>query len=579
MRSAHQSWNGRRSSAAWVFAIALGVVGVSCGDSSGSGSGESIAVGEDGASGDEDAQSRRDVHGDAGTTSDSERRDGSEAGPWIVETAEGPVQGVNDSGWTFLGIPYARPPTGERRWSAPRRPESWEEPLVADEYMDSCPQPSQSNQLADPGPTSEDCLGLNVWAPSRDPDADAPVLVWIHGGAFLFGSSRVTYPDGTQLYDGRKLAQRGVVVVSLNYRLGPFGFLAHPEMVGDDPEYEAAGNYGFLDQVAALEWVQRNIDAFGGDPDNVTLFGESAGGISICGHLVADVSRDLFDRAIMQSGSCPEYLRRLDEARGELDSAFAQGERVAEELGCGEEGLSCMREKSPEGILEALETTSQPSGNGEAFGPIVDGALFSGSFWSELEAGSGAEVPIIAGATRDEGTLWASPYASYSETQYEEWVEMNYPNRAEGVLEKYPAGDYEAPWKAIAAILGDVYFTCPARWTVREHTDQGNPAFHYLFSHVTDYGEQQNLGAFHGIELEFVFDNFVRPFIPQEERTLARRMQESWLQFAREGSPGSVGDREWPRYDLESDQTLVFDTGTVETRTGYRSEYCEFWAQ
>ena len=508
--------------------------------------------------------------------------DGSTDRPGLVETTEGPVRGeeVGDVGaiWQFLGIPYAKPPTGDLRWRAPREPAERSEVLEADNFMPACPQPERPTNPGDPGPTSEDCLGLNVWTPSPDPDAKAPVMVWIHGGGFLEGSSRVNYPGQTFLYAGRKLAQRGVVVVTLNYRLGPLGFFAHPDLIGDDSEYDAAGNYGFLDQIAALEWVQRNIEQFGGDPDQVTLFGESAGGISACGHLVSPKSQGLFDRVIMQSGSCPLQIRWLDEKKRGLESAVTQGERIAEKLDCGDGGLSCLRDVPAETFFEKMETTYAPGADGEAFGPIVDGDVFPKPIWKLVEAGEAASVPLLAGTTADEGTIWASRYKNYSTDQYETWVEETFPDRAEGVLAQYPASDYGAPWKAIAAILGDTAFKCSTRWTTRLHVADGHTAFHYLFSHVTPYGERNDLGAFHGSELTFVFGNFIRPNVPMHEFGLSQKMMAAWTAFAKTGNPGSTDALDWEPYSLIADQTRDFQTGGLGTRTGYRKDACEFWA-
>lgn len=516
------------------------------------------------------------------TRLDAAEADGSTGSAGVVTTTEGPVRGeeVSDVGtvWQFLGIPYAKPPTGERRWRAPREPADRDETLVADAFMPACPQPERPDRPGDPGPTSEDCLGLNIWTPALAPDEKAPVMVWIHGGGFLEGSTRQAYPGGTFLYAGRRLAERGVVVVTLNYRLGPLGFFAHPELIGDDPQYPAAGNYGFLDQVAALEWVRDNIADFGGDPEDVTIFGESAGGISVCGHLVSPKSRGLFDQAIMQSGSCPLKTRWLENRKRGLESAVAQGKRIAEKLGCTSGGLSCLRSTSAEAIFESMKTTYRPGGDGEAFGPIVDGEVFPTPIWTRMEAGEAADVPLIAGTTADEGTLWASNYRGYSKSEYESWVQSMFPDRADGILDQYPADAYDAPWRAIAAILGDTAFRCSTRWATRAHVADGHSAYHYVFSQVTPYGERNGLGAFHGSELSFVFGNFIRRNVPDEAFTLSQKMQSAWTAFAASGDPGASDRVTWEPYSLMADETRDLRAPEWETREGYRKDACEFWA-
>lgn len=525
---------------------------------------------------------------ETGTERDGSEEDAGDAGdvegdePGLVPTSEGPVRGTRTEGgeiWSFRGIPYAKPPTGDLRWRAPRDPEPRDSVFEADAYGPACPQSTSGSSVSDPGPTDEDCLTLNVWTPEPDPSGDRPVMVWLHGGGFIQGSSRVSYPGGTDLYAGGNLAEQDVVIVTLNYRLGPLGFLAHSDLVGEDSAYGAAGNYGFLDQVAALEWVRDNIEAFGGNPDDVTLFGESAGAISACGHLAAQRSRGLFDRVVMQSGSCPLYLRHLDEKQGETVSALDQGERIARKLGCEGEGISCLRSKSTEEIFDAISPTIGRFGDGEQFGPIVDGEVFQQTFWESMENGDVADVPLLAGTNADEGTLFAQSYRGYTEQQYRDWVNDNFSNRAEGVLNEYPPSDYSEPWRAIAAIIGDTFFTCPTRWALRAHVAHGHRAFGYLFSHVTPYGSRNNLGSFHGSELTFVFGNFIRGTVPQSEIALSNRMQSYWTQFATEGDPGSEDDLDWPNYSLADDQLLEFQTPEPTTRSGYRKAKCEFWAQ
>lgn len=509
--------------------------------------------------------------------------DGTDSTESVVPTTEGPVRGVESPGnediWSFLGIPYAMPPTGKLRWRAPREPEKRDDVFAADSFGPACPQPERPSNNSDPGPTDEDCLTLNVWTPELDDEKKLPVMVWIHGGGFTEGSSRLVFPGVTHLYSGRRLAERDVVVVTLNYRLGPLGFFAHPDLIGSDPEYKTAGNYGFLDQVRALEWVRDNVANFGGDPENITLFGQSAGGISVCGHLVAKKSRGLFDRAIMQSGGCPLFLRWLKQKKRGMESAVTQGQRIAKKLECEGKGLSCLRSKSTKEIFDKLKLTYQPYGEGEQFGPIVDGAVFDKPIWKHLEAGEAADVPLMAGATADEGTLWGVNYQGMSEKKYQTWVQDNFPDRSMGILKEYPVDDYGAPWKAVSAILGDIFFTCPTRWALQTHVADGHRAYGYLFSHVTPYGKSNQLGAFHASELTFLFGNFIRRNVPKDAFDLSNRMQTYWTNFAKDADPAKAGGQSWPNYSLLSDEILEFTTPKLGTTSAYRKPYCDFWAQ
>ena len=307
-----------------------------------------------------------------------------------ADTALGPLEGLRGPGYqAFLGVPYAKPPVGALRWAPPEPPEAWTEPRSATGRPPRCVQRALGLDLA----SQEDCLYLNVHTPDPRPE-DAPVMVWLHGGAFLFGEGLQT-DEGTA---GDLLAAtHGVVVVSLNYRLGPYGFLAHPALTA---ERGASGNYGLMDQRLALEWVRDNIAAFGGDPDDVTIFGESAGGLSVCAHLISPESEGLFHRAISQSGLC-------DSALDDLSDAEAAGERFADALSCAD--AECLRAASVDEITTADGAGSDPFGEvgaERAWWPIVDGAVLEGDFRTEVERGAFVNVPTVVGWNADEGTLF-----------------------------------------------------------------------------------------------------------------------------------------------------------------------------
>ena len=528
---------------------------------------------------------------DAGRDGSDGRADGAlppdapDLPPGVVSTGEGPVEGERDSQtgvWSFKGIPYAKPPTGQRRWRAPKPPAKRRETLQADAFAPSCPQNHQPLGNTEIPPKSEDCLYLNVWSSELRRGADRPVMFWIHGGGLVQGSAGKSFGDGTPLYDGATLAERDVVVVSINYRLGPFGFLAHPSLVDDSHAYPAAGNYGILDQIRALEWVRQNIAAFGGDPENVTIFGESAGGVSTCALMATPKAQGLFDRAIMQSGNCllEDNMKRLETATRNKGPAFEQGRRYAGALGCdgADDVAKCMRSKSASDVVEAREIGVGLAGQGdqiETFEPVIDGEVFDQAIGEAVYQGDAAQVPFVAGVNANEARVFMpSKVRSMSEKQYRDRVGETFMALSSRVLNTYPASDYQEPWHAWSAIWSDLGFVCPTKRALIEHADNGNDAYFYVFSHVRPEWENLGLGAFHGAEIPFVFHDS-RPGWSGEDRALADRMTRWWIRFARDGEPGAVDGTSWPAYD--GDRAMEFDGGGVGLRKGFHDEACGFW--
>ena len=496
--------------------------------------------------------------------------------PPRVETAIGPVEGNTGPGYReFLGIPYAAPPIGDLRWRPPQRPAPWTEVLVS-----SRPQRCVQDALGFELSSSEDCLYLNVHTPDPAP-VGAPVMVWIHGGAFLFGEG-VQTDNGTS---GDLLAQQGVVVVSMNYRLGPYGFLAHPALTAE--QGGASGNYGLMDQRAALEWVRDNIAAFGGDPDNVTLFGQSAGGLSVCLHVIAPESRGLFHRGITQSGLC-------DSALEELAVSEMVGLELAASLACeGADALGCLRGKTAEEI-EAVDD----AGSGivselsreRGFWPGLDGAFLTQDFRDALIGGSLAEVPLIVGWTQDEGTV----FPVLADTADEPIDEAVYRAvvasiagrmgaTADEVLTAYPLSDYEDPSAAVAAVIGQSTIACPSRRAARllaEHSSE--PLFVYRFDYqdaAFQLPTDRELGAFHASDIQYVFGHPSR--IGQREfrgadLTLHENMAAYWARFARGSDPNGDGAAEWPRHDLASGENLVLDL-SIGRASGSDEAACALW--
>jgi para-nitrobenzyl esterase len=487
-----------------------------------------------------------------------------------VATRAGCVRGTVLGGvQAFLGIPYAAPPTGVRRWRPPEQPAAWSGVHDASQFGKACPQDTQPRGTTTVT-TDEDCLTVNVWAPhtARPPRA---VMVWIHGGGFTRGAS--SFP----VYDGSQLAGDGdVVVVSLNYRLGALGFLSHPALSAEDSQH-ASGNYGLLDQVAALRWVAANISAFGGDPGNVTIFGESAGGESVCALMATPLAHGLFARAIIESAQCvgDKVVPPLRNApHGE--SGEQQGLRVAAQLGCpgsGADAASCLRGKSAADIIQTTPGQLGFLGKGERYGLVIDGTTLTDSPGEMLTAGKLARVPVLLGTNSDEGTLFtaAAHMQGLTPFAYAAAVAKVFPGHAREVLAHYRPAAYRDSGAALAALITDYVFTCPARATARALQRFQSHVYRYRFSHVTQASASRHLGASHGDEIAFVFGTSPSP--TDAERELSRTMRRYWSQFARTGEPSN--EDAWPAYDPAQDPYLELDTA-IEPHDGLSTATCDF---
>ena len=468
-----------------------------------------------------------------------------------VMTTGGVVHGARDGEtWAFKGVPYVAAPVGARRFQPPAPVECGAAEREATTLGPACPQ------LAADGTFSgdEDCLQLNVWAPVASAEP-RPVLVWFHGGGNAAGSA--TDP----IYDGRRLALAGdVVVVTVNYRLGQLGFLADAALAAGGP----VGNYGLLDQLAALDWVHANVAAFGGDPGNVTIFGESAGGRDVCTLLATPASADRFHRAIIQSGAC-KFLQ---------DVAAAQivADEVATTLGCSGERAACLRAAPPEAITRAA---AAPIGalSSSKFGPVVDGAVVPEQPEAAMVAGRHHAVPLAIGANADE-TGREVP-AGLTVAQYEAQVRAQFGAIANAVLAHYPPEP--TPRAAYVRVTTDARFVCPSRQIAR-HADSGQsaPVYRYFFQYAPT-----PLGAVHGLDVPFVFGTFDaivvggQPYVATAaDLALSAAVQGYWTRFARTGDPG--GTPAWPA-QAAGDPVLVLDR-VVATGAGIRAADCDFWA-
>ncbi len=489
----------------------------------------------------------------------------------MVMTDEGPVQGVAAGNHReFLGIPYAAPPIGALRWQAPVSHTAWTTPLDATSFRASCAQVSFVPGLANH--SSEDCLYLNIYTPNPT-RGHLPVMVWIHGGTFLVGSGEDA--------DGSVLAVKGkVVVVTINYRLGPFGFLAHKSLDAENPHH-VSGNYGLLDQQAALKWVRRNIAAFGGDPTRVTIFGESAGGISVCLQLTAPGAEGLFQRAINESGPC-QMVRPIARAQ-------AQGDKLAAALSCGNASdvAACMRAKPTRQVLDALPA-SPVGGNGVLWFPVVDGSVLPQSADQAFRSGKFSRVPVVNGSNHDEGTLFVAFGKPVTADQYTALIQNHFGNNAARVMEEYSLRAYPTPSEAWAAVFTDSFFSCPIRRTTRMLAPQVS-VYAYEFNdpkapNTMVPNPHLDLRAYHSSEIQYVFQTRFpsnpkpgpAPLSPRQLK-LSDRMMNYWTRFAASGRPDGAGPK-WAPYQGAQDQVLSFAPGKI----GYQSDFakdhhCAFW--
>lgn len=437
------------------------------------------------------------------------------------------VPGSSPSVRVFKGIPYAAPPVGDLRWRAPKPAPAWTGIRKASEFSATCmqtPYPEGSLYRGAPQPISEDCLYLNIWTAANSASEKRPVMFWIHGGAFTRGSG------STPSYDGEHLAGKGVVVVTINYRLGIFGFLAHPELTAES-EHHSSGNYAMLDQIAALQWVRRNIAAFGGDPDKVTIFGESAGSWAVNALVASPLAKGLFQRAIGESGANFGRLSKL----ADLEKAGANLDK----------SIASLRARSAEDILKI----SAP------FSLNVDGWFLPTDARTIFEKGQQNNVPVLIGSNADEGTAFMPPHITVA--AFEATAKLRFGANAGRFLEIYPASNDEEAWDASAHFMRDQNFGLQMRmWAQLQSKHGKSPAYLYYFSRVPDGGPlARHYGAFHASEIAYVFgtgDIGRRPW-DDTDRHLSEIISSYWVNFAITGDPNGPGLPKWPQYDEKKD--------------------------
>ena len=496
----------------------------------------------------------------------------------IVTTDDGAVRGTTAGTVAeFLGIPYAAPPTGNRRWRPPAPPAGWRGVRNATQFAPSCPQPA--SPFLPPGPFSEDCLYLNVYTPTLSGSdmrsGGRPVIVWIHGGGLTEEAGRN--------YDPAKLAADGTAVVTINYRLGALGFLAHPALASRPGG--PSGNYGLMDQQAALRWVQDNIRHFGGNPGNVTIAGQSAGGLSVLAQMVSPGARGLFAKAIIQSGSFALNQQPLA-------SAEAAGEAFAAQAGCPEQTAACLR---------SLPVSALVNPNYVVIPGVVDGKVLTEPIGTALAAGRFARVPVLNGTNHEEERIFVSIGLTVSQgtdvpIAHQPVNPDNYqanisaalgvpPARAAEIAAEYPLTAYPFPWVAFSTLVGDASFACPAL-QIDQETSQRAAAYAYEFN--DDTAPPIFTGpllpppvATHESELQYLFDlpnaHFPTPLNPGQQ-ALAASMQAAWTHFAATGNPATAAVP-WPAFGANNTPMLSLVPPQPQLETDFATRHhCAFWA-
>ncbi|MEY4166943.1 MAG: hypothetical protein RIR52_767 [Acidobacteriota bacterium] len=490
-------------------------------------------------------------------------RIGEAANGEVVRIESGQIEGmIQDGVRIFRGVPYAAPPMGPNRWRPPQPVAAWSGIRKATDYCADCPQtpyPMLSVFYSKPRPQSEDCLGLNVWTAAAAGEKQ-PVMVWIHGGALTRGSG------AGESYDGSRFAKRGVVLVTINYRLGPLGYLAHPELTAESAG-RVSGNYGLLDQVAALQWVKRNIATFGGDPKRVTIFGESAGSWSVNALVASPLARGLFHRAIGQSGGWFNAGVRLSEAE-EVGQNFARAAGVTT--------LADLRALPAERVVELA--TSHPEGRKFRTIVNVDGWALPDEIRRIFAAGRQNRVPVIVGSNANEMTSLVAPNTIPRTRE----ALRTQAGRAYGeLLPEFEAvygvaADADAP-AAYLGSLRDSVFTWQMRTWARMTVAAGSEAWLYWFSHAPPIPNSSFFGAFHAGEIPYVFNNFSsRMKVVPDDHQLAGAMMGYWVNFAKGGDPNGGGLARWEKYDPRTEPYLELAAPRITLKTSLLRPQLDF---
>jgi len=500
-----------------------------------------------------------------------------------IQTDKGKVTGEFDEKngvCGYKGIPYVAAPLGKLRFALPVEHDPWTETLMANDPKAECLQMPMSLMPAKKPTGSEDCLYLNVWHPKEAAEKSKPVMVFLHGGSYIYGSKN------WDLYNGANLSRRGdVVVVTINYRLGALGFLVHPALKDKDGYY---GNYGLWDQVAALKWVKKNISKFGGDPDNVTLFGESAGGISVGMLLVSPMAKGLFHKAIIESG--PMIL--FSDPAQKLEKS---GEAIAALLGCKDPktAADCLRAVPPERFIMDIPININPISDYDpnlkfTYEPCIEGRFLPDSPLRLIEQGKFAsDIPVMVGSNSDEASYFTvSMKIKTPEDLLENFKKnsvilnsmLGIDINPQDVMKIYPLDKYKSPHDAYNAVVRDIAFTCPTNMVAKMIQKYQPNTYLYVFAKPpTEGGLLGDWGAFHGSELAFVYGNFTFlgiKFFSKENAAYAKKVIAYWSSFAKSGKPAPEGLPEWTQFKPELGNHLFFGEKEITMSANYQKEAC-----
>ena len=489
--------------------------------------------------------------------------------PAVITVESGQIRGMldpkNRAVCAYLGVPYAEPPVGELRWKPPQPPEQWDGVRDCTQFGPACPQP-KSLLGPTPSPFDEDCLSLNVWTPLKRGQEPLPVMVWIHGGGFTTGSG------AKDVYRGTRLANEGVVVVTINYRLGPFGFLAHPALSAESP-HGVSGNYGLLDQIAALKWVKRNIAAFGGDPNNVTIFGESAGAGSVCCLLVSPLAKGLFHRCIAESGTAGSITERLKEPSHSRPSMEQVGQQIGVRLGLdkGAQTATALRAIPAEQLLKGANPRVGLFGKGTKMWPCVDGYVLPDEPKKLFATGRFHDVPVMLGTNADEGAVFVKLQLPVRRAVGYRFVLRRFfgCGTAQKIEAMFPATQPSQASVQLSKVITDSAFVAPVRRLARRFVHYAKSStYMYHFTRVCPAARRNGLGATHGAEILYVFGTYAGHFgFADLDAKLSTTMRRTWVRFARTGDPNGGGLPPWPAYSLEDEPYMEFGD---EVRVGQR---------
>lgn len=507
-----------------------------------------------------------------------------------VSTEHGMLEGAwseaDASIGVFRGIPFAQPPVGNLRWRAPQDLASWTGVRQATTFGAACWQSYSDDAFVwsrGEFPRSEDCLHLNIWQPEKT-GATAPVMVWFHGGAHTGGFAHV------ELFDGTELARQGVVVVTVNYRLGPWGFLAHPALA-EESEQNSTGNYGLMDKIAALKWVQKNIQGFGGNPDNVTIFGQSAGSSSVCALMASPLASGLFDKAIGQSAAC--LVKEKRDANGQQ-----RGARLAQ-LALGESGAQSsegqitakqLRGIDNQSLLSAMENSNW----GEGSRIVVDGWVLPEAPVDVFNANQQAKVPLLVGSLANEGHELLPLNNALTESELDQYLSKTFADTAPKLKALYAEDLAISPGMALREILTDAFMAMSMRGWAQYNYNADQPTYLYYMDYVPPVyqiylfddpnlnlpGGPRSTGAYHSGDLAYVFNNVGKTgdFWLEEDFAMARAMSGYWTNFAKTGNPNGANLPNWARYEPQNHNTQLL-SNPIKTIAGAKREKLDLLAQ